>query len=130
MQSTYHPYPYGSQYPQMSAHPQAATAYTRTTNPQAASRYYHYATESGYPQTGTNTYASSASPVGSWFDFSNSSYLKGFVLGAGVTLMLANPAVQKAMVRGTVKLWSLVQGGMEEVKEQFQDIKAEMSEES
>ncbi len=68
-----------------------------------------------------------ATGVNSWFDFSNSGYLKGLVLGAGATLLLTNPTVQKAVVRSTVKLWSFVQGGVEEVKEQFHDIKAEMS---
>ncbi len=68
-----------------------------------------------------------AAGINSWFDFSNSGYLKGLVLGAGATLLLTNPTVQKAVVRSTVKLWSFVQGGVEEVKEQFHDIKAEMS---
>jgi len=63
----------------------------------------------------------------SWVNFRNPSYLKGFVVGAGVALVLSNPAVQKALVTGVVKLWSTVQGGVEEVKEQIQDIKAEMS---
>lgn len=63
----------------------------------------------------------------SWFNFHNSGYLKGFVVGAGVALILTNPSVQKALVAGAVKLWSTVQGGVEEVKEQIQDIKAEMS---
>ncbi len=65
--------------------------------------------------------------VSSWFAFSNSSYLKGLLLGAGVTLLLTNPTVQKTMVRGAVKLWSGVQYGMEEIKEQIQDMKAELS---
>jgi len=65
--------------------------------------------------------------VSSWFAFSNASYIKGLLLGAGVTLLLTNPTVQKTMVRGAVKLWSGVQYGMEEVKEQIQDIKAELS---
>jgi len=66
----------------------------------------------------------------SWFEFSNSGYLKGFFVGAGATLLLTNPGVQKAMIRGGVKLWSLFQGGVEEVKEQVKDVKAEMSQES
>ncbi|MFW5899621.1 MAG: YtxH domain-containing protein [Desulfovermiculus sp.] len=65
--------------------------------------------------------------LGSWFAFSNPGYMKGFLLGAGATLVLTNPRVKKAMLRGTVKLWSMVQGGVEEVKEQFQDVQAEMS---
>jgi hypothetical protein len=67
--------------------------------------------------------------IGGWFEFSNASYMKGMLIGAGATLLLTNPGVQKALFRGSVKLWSLVQGGVEEVKEQFQDIKAEMSQE-
>jgi hypothetical protein len=63
----------------------------------------------------------------SWFNFRNTGYLKGFAVGAGVALVLTNSAVQKALVAGAVKLWSAVQGGVEEVKEQIQDIKAEMS---
>ena len=65
--------------------------------------------------------------IGSWFAFSNSSYLKGLLLGAGATLILTNSTVQKAMVRSAVKVWSFFQGGMEEVKEQFRDVQAEMS---
>lgn len=66
------------------------------------------------------------SQLASWFNFSNPSYLKGLLAASGTVLLLTNPTVQKAVVRGTVKLWSLAQGGVEEVKEQFQDIKAEM----
>ncbi|PIE68766.1 MAG: hypothetical protein CSA21_05730 [Deltaproteobacteria bacterium] len=70
-----------------------------------------------------------ATGVNSWLDFSNAGYVKGLVLGAGATLLLTNPTVQKAVVRSTVKLWSFIQGGVEEVKEQFHDIKAEMGQE-
>jgi hypothetical protein len=85
----------------------------------------HYAQNTAaYPQA-----APAPTGVASWFDFSNSGYLKGFLAGAGATLLLTNSTVQKALVRGTVKAWSFVQGGMEEVKEQFQDVKAEMSQE-
>ena len=62
-----------------------------------------------------------------WFNFNNSGYLRGFAVGAGMVLLLTNPAIQKALVSGVVKIWSAVQGGVEEVKEQIQDIKAEMS---
>ncbi len=67
--------------------------------------------------------------IGTWFDFSDACYLRGFLLGSGATLLLTNPGVQRTLVRGAVKLWSFVQGGVEEVKEQFQDIQAEMSQE-
>ena len=35
--------------------------------------------------------------------------------------------MQRAVVKGAVALWSSVQGSVEEVKEQIEDIKAEMS---
>lgn len=62
-----------------------------------------------------------------WLDFKNTGYLRGFAVGAGLVLLLTNPTLQKALVSGVVKVWSAVQGGVEEVKEQIQDIKAEMS---
>jgi hypothetical protein len=35
--------------------------------------------------------------------------------------------VRQAIISGAVKVWSAVQGGVEEVKEQIQDVKAELS---
>ncbi len=61
-----------------------------------------------------------------WFDFKNPSYLKGLVIAAGVTLLITNPKVQKGLLTGMAKAWSGLQYGMEEVKEQINDIKAEM----
>lgn len=62
-----------------------------------------------------------------WFAVTDAGYLKGLLLGAAVTYLMTNPKVQRAMVKGAVALWTSVQGGVEEVKEQIQDIKAEMS---
>jgi len=86
---------------------------------------------SHYSQVSGNSYfpVESAGGLGSWFEFSHPGYLKGFFIGAGATLILTNPSVQKALVRGAVKLWSFIQGGVEEVKEQFRDVNAEMSQE-
>lgn len=94
----------------------------------AAAAYGPGAVEYGYG-AGIPVAPAPASGIGSWFDFSSSGYLKGFLIGAGATLLLTNSTIQKALIRGTVKAWSFVQGGMEEVKEQFQDVKAEMSQE-
>lgn len=87
----------------------------------------HGASEWDYPAAGSISPAASPAFGGGWFDFSNGCYLKGFALGAGITLLLTNSSVQKALVKGVVKVWSIVQGGVEEVKETFQDVKAEMS---
>jgi hypothetical protein len=67
------------------------------------------------------------STMRAWFDFRNPGYLKGLAIGAGAALVLANPTVQRAVVTGAVKIWSALQGGLEEVKEQIKDIKAETS---
>lgn len=95
--------------------------------------YYYYEPQ-GYAQQyapADPTYAAAQnqaqSPVGSWFNYKDSSYLKGFLVGAGIAVVLANPTVQKALISGTVKCWNAVQGGVEEVKEKVKDVKAEMS---
>ena len=100
-------------------------------HPQEAAQAYNYGVgDYGYYyQDGVYAPVEAAAGYKSWFDFSNACYLKGFLVGAGVTLLLTNPTTQKALVRGAVKIWSFVQGGVEEVKEQFQDVKAEMSQE-
>ena len=71
--------------------------------------------------------ASSASALGSWLDYSNSSYLKGLLIGAGATLLVTSPAVQSAVVKGAVATWTAVVGGIEEIKERVRDAKAEKS---
>lgn len=65
------------------------------------------------------------SSVKSWVNVTDSRYLKGFLLGAGLALVASNPKVQKTVVSGAVKAWSAVQGGIEEAKEKIHDIKAE-----
>ncbi len=78
----------------------------------------------------TRVYASPQAPdtaFSSWFDFSNPSYMKGFIVAAGITLVAANPSVQQTLIKGVLKAWSFLQGGVEEIKEQIQDVKAEMS---
>lgn len=67
--------------------------------------------------------------LASWFNVTQPAYLKGLLLGAGVALVLTNPTVQKALVGGAVRVWAAVQGGIEEVKEQIEDVKAELSRE-
>jgi hypothetical protein len=71
--------------------------------------------------------ATPTSTLGSWFDYSNPSYIKGLVLGAGVTLLVTNQTVQSAVIKGTVAAWSAVVGGIEEIKEKVRDAKAEKS---
>ncbi len=62
-----------------------------------------------------------------WLNFSDPCYLKGLIIGAGLTFLLTNATVQRAIVRGAVSLTSTVHVGVEKVKEQINDIKAEIS---
>lgn len=78
----------------------------------------------GYPQQSS---WQQNSWTNGWLALNAPGYVKGLILGAGLTYLLTNPKVQRAMVKGAVALWTSVQGGFEEVKEQIQDIKSEMS---
>ncbi len=60
----------------------------------------------------------------------NGSFLKGIAIGAGIAFVATNPTLQKMVVGGAVKLWSNIQNGVEEMKEQMHDAKAEMAEEN
>jgi len=80
----------------------------------------------------TSVYAPPQAPapsVSTWFDFSNPSYLKGFMVAAGITFVATNPYVRQSLIKGTLKIWNFLQGSVEEIKEQVQDVKAEMSQE-
>ncbi len=56
----------------------------------------------------------------------SSQFWKGAVIGAGIALLLGNETVQKTMIKGATGLFSAAQAGVEEIKEKFEDIKAEM----
>ncbi len=104
-------------------------------NPQQPSYYFQDNNQFGSVNTQTYTQnpvqpattETSESTLASWVNFTSSDYLKGLALGAGVALVATNPTVQKAVVSGAVKLWAAIQGGVEELKEQVQDAKAEIS---
>jgi hypothetical protein len=71
--------------------------------------------------------AAAPSTAATWFDVTNPSYIKGLLIGAGAALLVTNPTVQNAVVKGAVAAWSAVVGGIEEVKERVRDAKAERS---
>ena len=60
------------------------------------------------------------------FNFSNDRFLKGLLIGAAATYLLTNETVQRTAIKGAVKAWSFLQGGVEEIKERFQDAEAEL----
>lgn len=58
--------------------------------------------------------------------FTNDRFIKGLLIGAAAAYILSNESVQRTAIKGAVKAWSLVQGGLEEVKERFHDAEAEL----
>jgi len=58
--------------------------------------------------------------------FTNDRFLKGLLIGAAATYLITNESVQRTVIKGAVKAWTLVQGGLEEVKERFHDAEAEL----
>lgn len=60
----------------------------------------------------------------------NDRFLKGLLIGAAAAYLLTNESVQRTAIKGAVKAWSLLQGGVEELKERFHDAEAEVRSES
>ena len=54
-------------------------------------------------------------------------FLKGLLIGAAATYLLTNEQVQRTAIKGVVQAWSLLQGGLEEIKERFGDAQAELN---
>jgi len=107
--------------------PQNPTNYFQDNNQYGAVNAQSTAQYPAQTAAVTNTPQTEDSSLASWFDFTSTDYLKGLALGAGVALVATNPTVQKAVVSGAVKVWAALQGGVEELKEQVQDAKAEIS---
>lgn len=57
-----------------------------------------------------------------------SEILKGALIGAAATFILTNPTTQSAIFKGIAKLSSLLEMGVEELKERYEDAKAEVNE--
>ncbi|KAA5602862.1 hypothetical protein [Blastochloris sulfoviridis] len=57
----------------------------------------------------------------------NDALIKGLLIGAGLTFLLTNDSVQKNLIGAAVKVWSTLQGGVEEMKERFRDAEAELA---
>jgi hypothetical protein len=62
----------------------------------------------------------------SFFNLGNDRFLKGLLIGAAAAYLLTNENVQRTAIKGAVKLWGGLQGGVEEIKERFHDAEAEL----
>ncbi len=81
---------------------------------------YNAAPPQGYAQ---GYYYGGRPPTSTVF---NDRFLKGLAIGAAAAYLLTNEGVQRATIKGAVKAWSVMQGGVEEVKERFKDAEAEL----
>lgn len=87
------------------------------------------------PATATAPVPAAAVPVeahhhhglaGAALNLNDNAFVKGLLIGAGATFLLTNDTVQKNIIAAMVKLWSTMQGGVEEMKERFRDAEAEL----
>ncbi|MPB73273.1 YtxH domain-containing protein [Campylobacter fetus] len=60
-------------------------------------------------------------------NFNTAGFLKGVLLGAGITYLLTNQNAQQALFKAIIKATDLLQSGTEELKERFEDAKAEVN---
>lgn len=61
-------------------------------------------------------------------NMSRNELIKGILIGAGVTYVLTNENAQKALFNSFAKLQNMLNMGLEELKERFEDAKAELEE--
>lgn len=54
-------------------------------------------------------------------------FLKGALIGAVATFILTNEDAQRAIFKGFAKITSLFESGIEELKERYEDAKAEVN---
>jgi len=92
--------------------------------------YDPYMANPGYPPRMPENNPPANGGFSSFFDFRDERFLKGALVGAAATFLLTNDSVQKNAINSIVKVWSLFQGGLEEVKERFRDAEAEIKTET
>jgi len=78
------------------------------------------------PYYGQAVYPAAPQQSGSPVSVSRGRFLKGLLIGAAATYVITNDSVQKTAIKSAVRVWSFVQGGMEEIKERFRDAEAEI----
>lgn len=103
---------------------QNAVSATQNQAAQNQNPYYANAPQ----QTNQNPYAQNTqNDNSSLFGFlNNAEFLKGALIGAAAGYLLTNEKAQKAIFKTLAKGTQAVQMGVEEMKERFEDAKAEM----
>ena len=109
-------------------HPHYPPPYWYAPPPQAGAPYPGYPPHPGaYMPPGTMTMPTQV-PVAPPANPSmmGSSFVKGALIGAVAAYLLTNETVQQGVIKTAVKSWSMLQGGVEEMKERFRDAEAEL----
>ncbi|MGP1580602.1 MAG: YtxH domain-containing protein [Wolinella sp.] len=73
--------------------------------------------------------SANSSNQSSWLNsngWENGDFLKGALIGAAVTFLLTNETAQKSIFKAFAKATSMMQMGIEELKERYEDVKAEL----
>lgn len=86
---------------------------------------YQFPFDPAFAQAGT---PANTSILG--LNFRDQNFWKGALLGAAVTLLVTNETVQKGVMKGVAKIYGAAQGGVQEIKEKFEDMQAEMRQKS
>ncbi len=97
-------------------------------NQQQTQTLYQQPVQPVVQPTATTTTLPASSALG--LNVQDTNFWKGALLGAAVTLLITNESVQKGVVKTVSKLTAAAQTGIEEMKEKFEDAKAEAQAES
>jgi hypothetical protein len=114
--------------PGMQAMPPAAAV---PAQPYAGGAYSYYP-PAGYAPAGIPAgitgaaLAARAAPAQPALGLGSDRFVRGLFIGAAAAYLLTNEEVQRTVIKGAVKVWSSVQGGLEEAKERFRDAEAEI----
>ena len=103
-------------------HPQ--TVYVQQPNYTAQTAPVYQNVQPTVPVTAPTTTTFPTSFLG--LDVSSSAFWKGALVGAGITLLVTNETVQKTVMKGMTKMMSATSSGIEELKEKYEDAKAEV----
>lgn len=99
--------------------------YYQTQNPNP---YYQVQGADPYYQMQSNPYHTqqSPNPISSYLGGINTTQLlTGALIGAAATYVLTNETVQKKLFKGIAAMSDILSGGMDEIKERYEDAKAE-----
>jgi hypothetical protein len=115
---------------QPNAQPMPGPALPGAPHAMAAPAYLHAGID--YPSAGMaagmteRALAARASAAQPALGLGSDRFVRGLLIGAAAAYLLTNEEVQRTVIKGAVKLWSTVQGGVEEAKERFRDAEAEI----